>query len=67
MASEIKVGDYVRNKISGNFGEVMEFKKGFGSSGPFDFVRVLVVKEPITKYTSLWMRKNIEIVNGVTK
>ena len=67
MNDEINVGDYVRNKVSGNFGEVMEIKKGFGNVGSFDFIRVLVVKEPITKYTSLWMRKNVELVKGVSK
>jgi hypothetical protein len=47
MEDEIKVGDYVRNKISGNFGEVIELKKGLGSVNPFEFVRVMVMKKPM--------------------
>lgn len=65
MEDEIKVGDYVRNKISGNFGEVIELKKGLGSVNPFEFVRVMVMKKPM--FPSLWLRKNVELVKGATK
>ncbi len=55
-----EVGDIVRNKKSGNIGQVMEIRKGCGHDGAFPFIRVLVVKEQMIKYQSKWMRDNVE-------
>lgn len=62
-----EVGDKVRNKKSGNTGQVMEIRKGCGHDGSFPFIRVLVVKEPMIKYQTRWMRKNVELIEDNKK
>lgn len=62
-----KVGDEVLNKKSGNIGQVLEIRKGCGHDGAFDFIRVLVVKEPMIKYQAKWMRKNVELIKDASE
>lgn len=61
METEIKVGDFVRNKVSGNFGEVIYDPRTIDAP----FVCVLVVKPPSTKYKSYWTKTNVEVVKDV--
>ena len=63
----LEVGDKVRNTKSGNIGKVMEIKTGCGHDGAFPFIRVLVVKEPMIKYQTKWMRKNVELIEDAKK
>lgn len=61
---EIKVGDYVRNIRSGNFGEVMEDPRTVGAP----FIRVMVVKpDKGIKYGVYWTLKNIELIKDAKK
>ena len=62
-----EIGDEVRNTKSGNIGQVMEIRRGCGHDGAYPFIRVLVVKEPMIKYQTKWMRKNVELIEDVTK
>lgn len=62
-----EVGDEVRNMKSGNIGQVMEIRKGYGHDGAYPFIRVLVVKEPMIKYQAKWMRKNVELIKDAKK
>lgn len=62
--SGIKVGDYVRNIRSGNFGEVMEDPRTVGAP----FIRVMVVKpDKGIKYGVYWTLKNIELIKDAKK
>lgn len=62
-----EVGDEVRNKKSGNIGQVLEIRTGCGHDGAFPFIRVLVVKAPMIKYQTMWMRKNVELIEDAKK
>lgn len=59
MITEIKVGDRVRNKRSGNIGIVMEDPRTVGA--PFIHVMVFKPNKSI-KFTVYWTLKNIELV-----
>lgn len=54
-----KVGDTVRNKRSGNIGQVMEDPRTVGTS----FIRVMVLKpDKNIKYCVYWTLKNLELI-----
>ncbi len=57
----IKVGSFVRNKRSGNIGQVVKDARTIDAP----FIKVMVVKPPLTKYCSYWMRKNVELIKDV--
>ncbi len=59
MKDEIKTGDYARNKLSGNFGEVLEDPRTIDA--PFIRVKVVKADEDI-KFCGYWMRKNVELI-----
>ncbi|WP_304685841.1 hypothetical protein, partial [Muribaculum intestinale] len=54
-----KVGDTVRNKRSGNIGQVMEDPRTFG----MPFIKVMVLKpDKNIKYCAYWTVKNLELI-----
>lgn len=56
---EINVGSFVRNKRSGNIGQVMEDPRTVGTS----FIRVMVFKsDKNIKYCVYWTLKNLELI-----
>ncbi len=64
MKDEIKTGDYARNKLSGNFGEVLEDPRTIDA--PFIRVKVVKADEDI-KFCGYWMRKNVELIKDAKK
>ncbi len=57
MYEEIKIGDYVRNKISGKFGYVSDIS--------LDQSRLKVIS--ILRTHGSWLRKNVEKINDVVR
>lgn len=60
---QLKVGDFVRNRISGSFGRIVQVSRR--SRQPF--IRVLLIKEPLPQYHSYWTPENVELIKHVTK
>lgn len=66
--TQIKVGDFVRNIYTGDFGEVVEtpthpYRIGYYAP----FVRVVIVKDTPKPRNRTWRRRNIQLVLNVHK
>lgn len=60
---EFKVGDFVHNRNSGNFGEIIALPY----AKDYDWLTVRMVTRSGIENTRKWSLKNIELVNDVTK
>ena len=60
---EFKVGDYVRNRNSGNFGEIIALPY----ANDYDWLTVKMVNRSGIENTRKWSLKNIELIKDAKK
>lgn len=66
--THVKVGDFVRNILTGEFGEVVETPMHPGFIAHYaPFVRVVIVKDSPMPLNRTWWRRNIQLVLNVHK